>query len=249
MILSCLGALVVMESEAATILVVEDHRATRTFLADNLAADGYELLEAETAAEAQHLIETTFPDLAIVDLGLPDRDGLDLLRRVREADRIAGRIDPDLPLLVLTGRAGDLDRLRGFDRGADDYVTKPFSYPELRARVVALLRRSRRRPGAGRIRIGPLELDPSSRQVWLHGERLELSKKEFALTRALSAEPTRVFTREELLRGVWGFRSLGTTRTLDSHASRLRKKLNARGDSFVVNVWGVGYRLVDGALE
>jgi DNA-binding response OmpR family regulator len=244
-----LAALIVMESGPATILVIEDHRPTRTFLADNLAADGYELLEAETAAEAQHLIETSFPDLAIVDLSLPDRDGLEVLRHVRESDRMAGRTDPDLPLLVLSGRAGDLDRLRGFDRGADDYLIKPFSYPELRARIGALLRRSRRRPGAGRIRIGPLELDPMARQVWLHGERLDLSKKEFALTRALAAEPTRVFTREELLRGVWGFRSMGATRTLDSHASRLRKKLNAHGDSFVINVWGVGYRLVDGSLE
>lgn len=238
-----------METGPATILVIEDHRATRTFLADNLAADGYELLEAETAAEARHLMETKFPDLAIVDLGLPDEDGLELLRHVRDTDRIAGRLDPDLPLLVLTGRAGDLDRLRGFDSGADDYLSKPFSYQELRARVLALLRRSRRRPGAGRIRIGPLELDPLSRHVRLHGQPVQLSKKEFALLRALASEPTRVFTREELLRGVWGFRSLGATRTLDSHASRLRKKLGAGGDTFVVNVWGVGYRLVDGGLE
>ena len=238
-----------METGPATILVIEDHRATRTFLADNLAADGYELLEAETAAEARHLMETKFPDLAIVDLGLPDEDGLELLRHVRDTDRIAGRLDPDLPLLVLTGRAGDLDRLRGFDSGADDYLSKPFSYQELRARVLALLRRSRRRPGAGRIRIGPLELDPLSRHVRLHGQPVQLSKKEFALLRALASEPTRVFTREELLRGVWGFRSLGATRTLDSHASRLRKKLVAGGDTFVVNVWGVGYRLVDGGLE
>ena len=216
-----------METGPATILVIEDHRATRTFLADNLAADGYELLEAETAAEARHLMETKFPDLAIVDLGLPDEDGLELLRHVRDTDRIAGRLDPDLPLLVLTGRAGDLDRLRGFDSGADDYLSKPFSYQELRARVLALLRRSRRRPGAGRIRIGPLELDPLSRHVRLHGQPVQLSKKEFALLRALASEPTRVFTREELLRGVWGFRSLGATRTLDSHASRLRKKLSA----------------------
>jgi DNA-binding response OmpR family regulator len=244
-----LGPLVDMETGPATILVIEDHRATRTFLADNLAADGYELLEAETAAEGRHLMETKFPDLAIVDLGLPDQDGLELLRHVRDTDRVAGRLDPDLPLLVLTGRAGDLDRLRGFDSGADDYLSKPFSYQELRARVFALLRRSRRRPGAGRIRIGPLELDPLSRHVRLHGQPVQLSKKEFALLRALASEPTRVFTREELLRGVWGFRSLGATRTLDSHASRLRKKLGAGGDTFIVNVWGVGYRLVDGGLE
>jgi DNA-binding response OmpR family regulator len=237
-----------MEPGQATILVIEDHLPTRTFLADNLAADGYDLLEADCAAIAQHLMETKYPDLAIVDLELPDLDGLELMRRVRETDRIAGRLDPDLPLLVLSGRAGELDRLRGFSRGADDYITKPFSYPELHARIAALLRRSRRRPGTGRIRIGSLELDASARQVWLHGEPLHLSKKEYGLLRALAAEPTRVFTREELLRGVWGFRAMGETRTLDSHAARLRGKLSARGDKFVVNVWGVGYRLVDGSV-
>lgn len=238
-----------MDSEPATILLVEDHAPTRRFLADNLSADGFELLEARTAADAQRLIETKFPDLAIIDLGLPDRDGLALVRHVRESDRIAGTINPDLPVLVVTGRAGELDRVRGFDRGCDDYVTKPFHYPELRGRVIALLRRSRRRPAAGRIRVGPLDLDPVARQVWVHDEIVALSKKEFALLRVLAAEPTRVFTREELLRGVWGFRSLGTTRTLDSHASRLRKKLSAHGDRLVVNVWGIGYRLLDGGLD
>jgi DNA-binding response OmpR family regulator len=238
-----------MESVAATLLIVEDHRPTRQFLADNLAADGFDLLEAEDAAQARRHMDTHFPDLAIVDLGLPDSDGLELLKLVREADRLAGQIDPDLPLLVLTGRSGDLDRLRAFQRGADDYLTKPFSYWELHARVQALLRRTRKRPGNGRLRVGPLEVDPVARQVWLRGEPLELSKKEFALLRALSAEPTRVYTREELLRGVWGFRAMGQTRTLDSHAFRLRKKLNAQGDRFVVNVWGVGYRLLDGSIE
>ncbi|HEY2770366.1 MAG TPA: response regulator transcription factor [Solirubrobacteraceae bacterium] len=238
-----------MEPSRATILVVEDHCPTRTFLADNLAADGYDLLEAECAAAARQLMETKYPDLAIVDLGLPDLDGLDLLRLVRESDRLAGRLDPDLPMLVLSGRAGELDRLRGFGRGADDYLVKPFSYTELHARVGALLRRSSRRGGTGRMRIGALELDAVSREVWLHGKPLHLSKKEYALLRALAAEPTRVFTREELLRGVWGFRTLGETRTLDSHAGRLRKKLSSRGDRFVVNVWGVGYRLVDGGVQ
>ncbi len=238
-----------MQAITATILVVEDHRATRTFLADNLSADGYELLEAECMADAQRLIERGFPDLAIVDLGLPDGDGLELLRRVREADRVAGGLDPDLPLLVLSGRASELDLLRGFDRGCDDYVIKPFSYHELHARVLALLRRTRRRPGMGRLRVGALELDPIARQVWVRGELVDLSKKEFALLRALAGEPTRVFTREELLRGVWGFRAMGATRTLDSHAFRLRRKLNRAGDRFVVNVWGVGYRLVDGSID
>ena len=238
-----------MESVSATILIVEDDHPTRTFLADNLAADGYDLLEADCAFDARRHMETGFPDLAIVDLGLPDGDGLELLQLVREADRVAAKLDPDLPMLVLTGRAGELDRLRAFDRGADDFVSKPFSYQELHARMRALLRRSRRRPGTGRLRVGPLEIDSVARRVRIRGEQVELSKKEFALLRALAAEPTRVFTREELLRGVWGFRAMGQTRTLDSHAFRLRRKLNASGDGFVVNVWGVGYKLVDGAIE
>jgi DNA-binding response OmpR family regulator len=237
-----------MHSSAATILVIEDHRATRTFLADNLSADGYEVVEAESVADARRLLERSFPDLAIVDLGLPDGDGLELLSEVRASDRIAGRLDPDLPLLVLSGRVSELDRVRGFDRGADDYLLKPFSYHELSARVRALLRRTRHRPPSGRIRVGSLELDPLSRQVWVRGEPVSLSKKEYALLRALAGEPTRVFTREELLRGVWGFQALGHTRTLDSHAFRLRQKLNRGGDRFVINVWGVGYRLVDGGL-
>lgn len=238
-----------MEHHVATILVVEDHRTTRTFLADNLSADGFDVLEAESVSDARHLLASAFPDLAIIDLGLPDGDGLELLEHVREADRIAGHLDPDLPLLVLSGRASELDRLRGFSRGCDDYIVKPFSYYELSARIRALLRRTRRRPGTGRLRIGSLELDPISRQVWVRGEPVALSKKEYALVRALAGDPTRVFTREELLRGVWGFRAMGTTRTLDSHAFRLRQKLNRGGDRFVVNVWGVGYRLVDGSID
>ena len=230
----------------ATILVVEDDDATRTFLADNLTADGFELLVADCARDGIRLMETKFPDLALIDVGLPDGSGLEIVRRVRDADGLASRVDPRTPLLVLSGRDSELDRIRGFERGADDYVCKPFSYPELRGRVAALLRRSGQRPRTGRMRVGELMIDPSSREVTVRGSRVELSAKEFALLRTLAAEPTRVFTKDELLRGVWGFRSMGTTRTLDSHACRLRKKLSVNGDQFVMNVWGVGYRLVDG---
>ena len=237
-----------MTDERSTVLVVEDDDATRTFLADNLSADGYELLVAGCARDGLRLLESKFPDLAIVDLGLPDTDGLEIVTRVREADGVATRLDPGTPLLVLSGRAGELDRVRGLERGADDYLIKPFSYPELRARVASLLRRAERRSRGGRVRVGALEVDPPARDVRLHGERVELSQKEFALLRTLSASPTRVFTKEELLRHVWGFRSVGSTRTLDSHACRLRHKLGARGDRFVINVWGVGYRLIDGPV-
>lgn len=126
-----------MNDDRSTILIVEDDRTMCTFLADNLTADGYELLSAATVEDALVLIETSFPDLAIVDLGLPDRDGLELLREIREADGVASRIDPSLPLLVLSGRINDLHRLRTFERGADDVMAKPFAYPELRGLVLS----------------------------------------------------------------------------------------------------------------
>ena len=234
--------------DAATILVVEDDDATRTFLADNLTADGYDLLVAGCVRDGLRLLETRFPDVALVDVGLPDASGYELVRRVREADGVASRIDPSTPLMLITGRDGELDRVRGFERGADDYVCKPFSYPELRGRVAALLRRADGRRGSGRLRAGELEVDPSSRIVRLRGTPVSLSQKEFALLRTLAVEPTRVFTKEELLRDIWGFRHMGTTRTLDSHACRLRQKLAVHGARYVVNVWGVGYRLLDGPV-
>ena len=234
--------------DPATIRVVEDDDATRTFLADNLCADGYDLLVADCASIGLTLLERKFPDLALIDVGLPDGSGLELLRRVRSADGLASRLNPDMPLIVVSGRATELDRVRGFDRGADDYVCKPFSYPELRGRVAALLRRADHRPARGRLRAGHLEVDPPSREVRLRGERVALSQKEFALLRTLASDPTRVFTKEELLRTIWGYRARGSTRTLDSHACRLRHKLAAHGDRYVVNVWGVGYRLVDAPL-
>jgi DNA-binding response OmpR family regulator/DNA invertase Pin-like site-specific DNA recombinase len=195
-----------VESKQPTILIVEDHRPTRTFLADNLLADGYEPLIAATAGDGLRLMAVREPDLAVIDLGLPDRDGLDLLRELRASagtgragaqlrQVTAGRLDPNLPVILLTARAGELDRVRGFERGCDDYLVKPFSYPELRGRIAAILRRARRRPLSGRLRIGALEIDPLGRNVELGGEPVHLSNKEFALLRALAEDPTRVFTR------------------------------------------------------
>jgi DNA-binding response OmpR family regulator len=238
-----------MTDAPATLLLVEDDPVVRTFLADNLTADGYELLVADNVRDAVRMLEYGRPDLAVVDLMLPDGSGLDLIRQIRTADGVASRLDPTLPLVILSGRAGELDRVRGFENGADDYVSKPFSYGELRLRVAAVLRRTRERRHRGRMRIGALEVDPAGREARVAGRRVELSAKEFALLVALAAEPTRVFSKEELLRDVWGFRTLGSTRTLDSHACRLRQKLGGAGDRFVVNVWGVGYRLVDGPVE
>jgi DNA-binding response OmpR family regulator len=233
-----------MSATDPTVLLVEDDPLVRGFLADNLLADGFAVTGADTLREALRLLELEAPDVAIVDVALPDGSGLELLSRVRAGDH--PRVDPALPLLVLSGRGDEVDRIRGFDRGADDYVVKPFSYPELRRRVEALLRRSLERVPAGVLRVGELEIDPVSRDVRVAGEHAALSQKEFALLVALAAQPLKVFTKEELLRDVWGYRSMGRTRTLDSHACRLRHKLGGAGGRYVVNVWGVGYRLIDG---
>src|SRR5246127_2490241 len=161
------GAHAYMERDLPAILIVEDHSATRRFLADNLAADGYEPLEARSSAEGRRLIASHSPELAILDLGLPDRDGLDLLRELRESSQSGGGLDSQLPVLILSGRAGELDRIRGFERGCDDYLAKPFSYAELRGRINALLRRTRPPARLGRVRTGALEGDPVARGVWL----------------------------------------------------------------------------------
>src|SRR5919107_5452912 len=157
-----------MTDDAATILVVEDDDATRTFLADNLTADGYEVLVADCAADALRLLETKFPDVVLVDVALPDASGLELIRRVRDADGLASRANPAVPMLVVSGRAGELDRVRAFESGADDMVGKPFSYGELRLRIAALLRRLELRgAAAGRMRVGDLEIDAPAREVVL----------------------------------------------------------------------------------
>jgi DNA-binding response OmpR family regulator len=227
--------------ELATVVVCEDDDSTRELLCDHLTADRYRALPAPSASDALRLCGYNHPDLLVLDLGLPDASGIDVLREIRAAGE---RFDPDLPVVVLSGRTSEADRLRGFEAGADDYLPKPFHYPELLARVAAVLRRrSGRREGP--IRIGDLKLDPVRRRVEVAGREVELANKEFTLLRALAAEPYRVFTKDELLRGVWGFRSQGRTRTLDSHASRLRRKLDPDGARFVFNCWGVGYRLLE----
>jgi DNA-binding response OmpR family regulator len=234
-------------AEANTIMVVEDDDATREFLADNLAADSYEVVTAASGGQALNLLEVKECDLLLLDVMLPDASGFELCRRLRTADGIGQRIDPELPVIMLSGRTSETDRVRGFARGADDYVAKPFHYPELAARIGAVLRRSRSRRERGVIRVGDLRIDPASREVRIGGHKVELSAKEFALLHALAADPVRVFTKEELLRDVWGFQLMGSTRTLDSHASRVRRKLTPAdgGRRWVVNVWGVGYRLTD----
>jgi DNA-binding response OmpR family regulator len=227
------------------VLIVEDDPATRAFLIDNLIADGFRAAGASGVGEGLRAIEVRQPALVVLDLRLEDGSGLVLLDRVRAADGLASRIDPDLPVIVLSGRAGDADRVRSFARGADDHVTKPFLYPELLARMRAVLRRAEGRRARGVVRVAELTLDPSTRAVRLSGRRVELAAKEFALLHALAEQPTRVYGKQELLRDVWGYLSPGKTRTLDAHACRLRRKLRPSARPWIVNVRGVGYKLTE----
>jgi DNA-binding response OmpR family regulator len=240
-----LPGLLVGVDEQRLILVVEDDEATRKFLTENLVADGFRVAGAAGAAEALRAIAVRQPALVLLDLRLEGGNGLDVLDRVRSADGLASRLDPDLPVIVLSGRAGDADRVRSFVRGADDHLCKPFLYAELLARVRALLRRAEGRRARGVLRAGELTLDPVTRVVRLAGRRVELSAKEFALLHALAEDPTRVYAKHELLRDVWGYLAAGRTRTLDAHACRLRKKLSPSPRRWVVNVRGVGYRLTE----
>ena len=227
------------------VLVVEDDQVTRAFLLENLMADGFRTAGASGLGEGLRAIEVRQPSLVVLDLGLEDGNGLTLLDRVRAADGLASRIDQDLPVIVLSGRAGDADRVRSFARGADDHVCKPFLYAELLARMRAVLRRAEGRRARGVVRVGELTLDPSTRAVRLAGRRIELAAKEFALLQALAEQPTRVYRKQELLRDVWGYLSPGNTRTLDAHAYRLRRKLQPSARPWIVNVRGVGYKLTE----
>jgi DNA-binding response OmpR family regulator len=229
----------------ATLVVCEDDVPTLDLLCDHLDADRFRALPAATAADALRLCHFNDPDLLLLDLRLPDAPGLDVLREIRASAGPTGRFDPGLPIIVLSGRATDVDRVRGLELGADDYVVKPFHYQEVAARIRSVLRRRDSRREGPR-RIGDLFIDPGRREVRVGDREVKLANKEFSLLRALAADPHRVFRKDELLRDVWGFRSMGRTRTLDSHASRLRRKLDPEHARFVVNCWGVGYRLLEG---
>ena len=224
-----------------SILLCEEDAAARAFLADNLIADGYDVITADCKPAALAKLASRQPDAVICDI---NGDTLDLVDAVRAADGVASRIDPDVPLIVLTARADELARVRLYDRGSDDVIAKPLSYPELRARMRALLRRAEGRRRAPVIPVGALRIDTVTREVRVGQATVEVSAMEYSLLCHLAADPRRVFTKHELLRDVWGFRAEGRTRTLDAHACRLRHKLSDRGSGrFVENVWGVGYRL------
>jgi DNA-binding response OmpR family regulator len=228
------------------LLLAESEAETRGYLERHLTEDGFEVVGAAATSETLDLAERTKPDLVL--LGLGDGSGLDLCSRLREGE--PGRSwNRDVPVIVLGHEQADaVDRVRAFARGCDDYVVRPFAYDELVARIRAVLRRANPSPHE-RLEVGEIVVDRVARVVTVRGRAVPLAAKEYDLLVQLASEPTRVFTKEQLLRDVWGFRSLGRTRTVDSHASRLRRKLAAGSPTpYVLNVWGVGYRLLAPAL-
>jgi DNA-binding response OmpR family regulator len=217
---------------------VEDDETIGRSLDDALAAQGYRVTWVTTAAAAELAAHRQHPDLALVDLGLPDADGVDLCRRIR-----ARR--PATTIVILTARRDEIDVVLGLDAGADDYVTKPFRLTELLARLRAHLRRPHRESSHDRLVVGHLTLDPGARRAWLADHELELRAKEFDLLALLMAEAGRAVTRGRIMSEVWDEHWFGPTKTLDMHISALRRKLGGQDQAFatITTLRGVGYRL------
>ena len=232
-------SLVLVSNNAARprILLVEDEESISDPFSRALAREGFEPVVAKTAAEALKLAALVDPELVLLDLMLPDGDGREVCRELRRRS--------DMPIIMLTARGTEIDRIVGLELGADDYVVKPFSGPELIARIRAVLRRSRR-DGDGPVKrtLGDLEIDEEARRVHLGGKEIDLSRKEFDLLAVLADAAGRVLTRDQLMSRVWDENWFGPTKTLDVHIGTLRRKL---GDDplrprYIHTVRGVGFR-------
>jgi DNA-binding response OmpR family regulator len=223
-----------------TVLVVDDEQIVREVVVRYLERDGYRTLEAADGDRARELLEAESPSLVVLDLMLPGTDGLSLCRWIRSRS--------DLPVIMLTARGEETDRVVGLEIGADDYVTKPFSPRELTARVRTVLRRSTPAPSRDeRLSFDGLELDASTREVTKTGEQLRLTAKEFDLLWFLASHPRRVFSRDQLMDRIWGYDAAVDTGTVTVHIRRLRRKIedDPSNPRFLETVWGVGYRFVE----
>ncbi len=225
------------------ILIVDDEPHIRTFLRAYLESDGYEVGEAGTGRQALDEVAATPPSMVLLDIGLPDLDGLEVLRRIRA--------EGDLPVILVTARAEEVDTLIGLAVGADDYVVKPFAPREVVARVRTVLRRAYRPslapPGEpDRLDVADLTIDLAGHEVWRCAERIELTALEFDILAMLASAPGRVFTRAQILERVWGYDHLGDERVVDVHVRNIRKALgdDASQPEYVGTVRGVGYKFL-----
>ncbi|HEV8354377.1 MAG TPA: response regulator transcription factor [bacterium] len=223
---------------AQKILVVDDEPHIVELVRYNLLQEGFEVITAHDGGEALTRTRSDHPDLIVLDIMLPYVDGLEVCRQVRR--------ESGVPIIMLTAKDGELERVVGLELGADDYVTKPFSPRELVARVRAILRRTAPAADgtAGPLASGGLALDPATHEASLNGRPVDLTAKEFDLLRLLMSHPNRVFTRDFLLEHIWGYDYYGSTRTVDMHISRLREKIedDPVAPTYIITVRGVGYK-------
>ena len=219
------------------ILVVDDEQLLVKGIRFNLQNDGYEVIVGYNGAEALELAKTEQPNLIILDIMMPEMDGLTACLKIREFS--------DVPIILLTAKADDMDKLMGFEQGADDYLTKPFNILELKARIKALLRRSgqKQENEAKTLTIGAITLDLDARNAYRSGELVDLTAKEFDVIEFLMQNPNRVYSREMLLDTIWAYEYRSDIRTLDVHIRRLREKLeeNPADPQYIITKWGVGY--------
>jgi DNA-binding response OmpR family regulator len=225
------------ERHRASVLLVEDERSISEPFAHALTRNGFRTTVAGTCAEAIELAETIDPDVVLLDLALPDGDGRDVCRRLRQSS--------DVPIIMVTASGTVLDRVVGLELGADDYVIKPFAVKEVVARIRAVLRRGRSATDDCELHVGELRIDVGARRAWLSDGELDLTRKEFDLLVRLARDAGRVVTRESLMSDVWDVNWFGSTKTLDVHIAWLRRKL---GDDpakprYIHTVRGVGFRL------
>ncbi|QIZ77024.1 response regulator transcription factor [Ferrimonas lipolytica] len=228
----------------ARLLIIEDQPEINELVALNLASLNHQIERCDNGKVGYHRAQNEAFDLIVLDLMLPDMDGLSICQQLRQQGY-------PTPILMLTARSSEIDRVVGLESGADDYLTKPFSIRELQARVKAQLRRAELSqptpPSDEEIRFGQLTINPQRRQVAIAGQSIELTGTEFDLLYFLAQHPGRVFSREQLLNNIWGYQHNGYQHTVNSHINRLRSKLESANASqaYVLTVWGVGYKFND----
>ncbi len=220
------------------ILLVDDEKTLVKTLTFNLEKEGYQVIPAYDGEEALNKVESDNPDLIILDLMLPGVDGFEVCQRVRK--------NMDIPIIMLTARGDDIDKILGLELGADDYLTKPFNPRELLARVKAIIRRSEVQGSALKsvLKIQDLQIDLYQHKVRVKGEEVELTSKEFAILNLLASNSGRVYSREQLLEQIWGYNYYGDARTVDVHIRHLREKIESDPSNpyYVLTVWGTGYK-------